>query len=609
MLETLTLLYRSFATFAFFGAFAAGCASPSTPSPTSETNPVIPPGGAAEQATAPDLGPARCKEGFSRQDGRCVAILPETECTGPTRAALGQTGCVPVGDCEAPFPSGAIVVTDPARLQETLASARPGSVIALEPGTYPGVTIDKSLTLVGRCPAEVVFDGGGKGRGIDIKKVATVGLRSLAIAHFDIGVAVPTGVSEPVVLEANQIYVSKNRIAIDVHGKATIRESVVEGISSTTTDVAGVWAAEGGSVELTDFESRGTMGGILSVGAGSTVTAQRSVLGYTGAVRDIPLVAAVGGGQLNVVESALRTRAASIILSSRTLSGKSVGLQGKGGTVRVVDSELATLGSSADAHIASVGEEGHLKLESTSVVYEVPTAIHATKTASVEVEGSTFLAIPNADHERTAFYVSLGAYASVKDSLITHSYRTAALVGRPGSRFVLDHSRIEGTRPGVSNQGTIRMGFGVAAMDDAEVSIVDSQIVDTEGSAVYAGEASVSLTRTTIDGVRATSARLTGLGAMVEGGSLVMRGSRVRGCEDAAVAFFGGAGLVDKNQFQSCPVGIHAQDVKIVRLEQERPHEAGELVLVGNTFESIGDELRREPIDLGQLNAQSSSRR
>lgn len=98
------------------------------------------------------------------------------KCEGATREAQGTGKCVAVGDCNAAFPpAGAILVDDSftdgqvdathfKTIAAAIAAAPAGSTVAVESGTYAEeLKIDRTLSLVGRCPAEVKITPGALG--------------------------------------------------------------------------------------------------------------------------------------------------------------------------------------------------------------------------------------------------------------------------------------------------------------------------------------------------------------------------------------------------------------------------------------------------------------
>lgn len=111
-----------------------------------------------------DIGWRTCPSGFTRDEWSCVPVLPTAICTGATRAALGNTSCTPVGDCNAAFPpTGATHIVDATHfttIAAALAAAPAGAVIAIAPGTYrESLTLPRAVKLVGKCAAEVTLIG------------------------------------------------------------------------------------------------------------------------------------------------------------------------------------------------------------------------------------------------------------------------------------------------------------------------------------------------------------------------------------------------------------------------------------------------------------------
>ena len=587
----------------------AGCsaAAPSA-SVTQETAPAQAP--PADPVAS--VGPAACPEGFARDEAggmACAAIVPTAACTGATRAALGSTTCVPIGDCSAAFPEGAKVVTDPATLAATISAAAPGSTIALEAGTYPGIMITKDLTLVGRCAERVIFSGTGAGRGISINARHVV-LRGLSVTSFQLGITVPNTTS----LEASQIYVSKSTIDLDVNGTATLSESVIEGGLPATTDGAGVWAAKGATVNLRDVETRESISGVVALDTGTNVTVKRSVLGYTGSTRLNFLVSATAGANLDIEESTLRTRVAAIAFVGNALSGTAVhpDTTSTPARLRFLSSELSQHGfprsESADVQ---VGAGGAVTFDQSSVLYDALQAVGvANAGGTADVTSTVFTARPTGDAARTAFYITHGGAVTMAKSAIVGSSQKALVVANAGSTLALDHSLVTGTRAGVSGTGATKgaTGLAIAAFDSAALSVVDSSIVDSDVNAIYAGAgARLELTRATIDGVHRTNVALAGMGVVIEDAAIGMEDSTLRNCDDAALAFFHGEGVVHANHFTANGVGIHVQSAQVTELDQPRTQTFDEVVLSGNVFEDGELPLRTTPIDLKAANAGSSS--
>jgi hypothetical protein len=115
-----------------------------------------------------------CQPPFvQREDGwGCTVLTPQFSCAGPTRGAPGKEECQPLGDCSRPFPPPEATLfvdpqLDPAdvsanrfrELQNAVAAAGPGDVIALLPGTHwGGFSRSTDLSLIGLCPDEVFLE-------------------------------------------------------------------------------------------------------------------------------------------------------------------------------------------------------------------------------------------------------------------------------------------------------------------------------------------------------------------------------------------------------------------------------------------------------------------
>lgn len=151
--------------------------------------------------------------------------------------SLSSAACVPVGDCTAPFPpAGALLVDDdygPADVDathfktvtEALIAASKGATIAIAAGTYvEGLTVEKPVTLVGRCAAQVTMQSpGGNVSGMITGQAPKVALRGMTFRGFSGGVLVYDGADatiEDVVIEGS----IRTGIEVD-QSKATVRRS------------------------------------------------------------------------------------------------------------------------------------------------------------------------------------------------------------------------------------------------------------------------------------------------------------------------------------------------------------------------------------------------
>lgn len=149
------------------------------------------------------------------------------------------------------------VMPGPGALQNAIAGATPGDVLALQPGTYAGaVVIDKSLTLLAR--GDVVIDGQGKGTVITVA-APDVTLRGLTVTGSGMdGQTLDAGIK--IIKKADRVTVEGNTLlgnlhGIDVHGgkDARVIGNRIEGTQDPRMNDRGngiyVWNSPGALIE------------------------------------------------------------------------------------------------------------------------------------------------------------------------------------------------------------------------------------------------------------------------------------------------------------------------------------------------------------------------
>jgi hypothetical protein len=249
-------------------------------SPGGACEPVLP-AGACAAGTMPVLGQPACQvvgwsgcpQGFQPDPSRwgCAPVLPPTSCAGATRAALGASACQPIGDCGAPFPppEATLFVDDSyppqaldarhfATLAAALAAAPAGAVIAVEAGRYEeSLAPARSVTLVGRCPAQTVLAGpaGSTAPGLSVAGAAlAVTVSGLALQGHEMGATVLDGAT----LVLRDCELSENRtlgLLVGYAGSAAVLERVaIRGTLPRSDGEAGRGLAieQGGSATLND---------------------------------------------------------------------------------------------------------------------------------------------------------------------------------------------------------------------------------------------------------------------------------------------------------------------------------------------------------------------
>ncbi|MDF2697207.1 MAG: hypothetical protein K0S65_5590, partial [Labilithrix sp.] len=294
----------------------------------------------ATECTA--VGPGECPEGFSRDPSGfgCAPIMAKSACSGATRPRLGETSCVPVGDCAALFPpagatyfvddsytGGQLDATHFATIQAAVGAAPSGATIAIEEGSYTGtVTLPRAMTLVGRCPAKVTLRGEGAATpGLEVMKKVKATFHGLTVTDFEVGVSAGGGadvVADTLVVEANR------RIGIlggDAGTRVLAKGVVVRGTLPDASGRFGYGAASGFEGEMTIEDSAITDSGETGAGAqrDGRITVRRSIVaGVAQRAGNRAYGWGVGtqtGGQAVVSESAiLDTFAGGVVAADET---------------------------------------------------------------------------------------------------------------------------------------------------------------------------------------------------------------------------------------------------------------------------------------------------
>lgn len=604
-------------TFAgFCGLFAvaeiAGCSSAAGESAPTLALPVAAPascGGGTMPSLASGaceaVGPTSCPNGFTPAgDGwGCTATVPAAACTGATRATLGKTECVPVDDCDAPFPpTGAKVVHDSAELAAELAVAPLGAKFALESGNYGPITTDQDVTLVGRCASKVIVKGPGT-RGVLIQQDRKVTLRSMTITGFQAGIV--AYYFNPRV-EISNVVLSKNQIGI-VAGEASVKisQSVIEGRPGTAAADAAVTAQLGAKIALDDVDVRDAGVAFAAYDSPGAVDVRRSVVTYNGPAREARLVLAYRGGTVTITESTLRTREAGFAALGTDLEGLPPAKVLKPGSLHVVASEIVQRGlDRRERGLVLIGAGATALFEGTTLVHQSDVAVLAGEPGSAATfTDSVIRAEPTSDLQRWAVSVLRGASSTLTRTAVVDAYQNALLVGHQGSRITLDHALVTNTKfggPGPAAElGGVGMAIGVS--DGGSLITTDSAVVASEQFAILGdGDARLELTRTLIDGTKTTGAGLGGFGvAATNGAQLFMDASAVRGSAEAALMFLGSQAIVQSSRFSANKVGVQLQGVALIEAkERPRTSVAEQVVFFSNLFENNVTYSTTTPVDV-----------
>jgi hypothetical protein len=363
------------------------------------------------EACAP-VGIQQCPAGWERDDTGygCAPILPANACPAGTRPAIGQSSCVPVGDCNAAFPpaDATIFVDDVAgaaghyaTLTDAVAAAPPGAVIAVGAKTFhEGIVIEKPLTLVGKCPRDTILDQAAANMpAIAVSAKGTVEVRNLAIKHQLFGGLdiIDQGelVIRDVVLDSNAGY--------GVHAgygpKVTLERSLITKMKRRGAKLygSGVNAEVGSIINVRDTAIIDVEGPALAaVESKATIDAERV---YISTIRDLP------GSDEGNMTSGFLTRSTGI---GRFTESFITGVRGQG--LSAADKGELTIVRSRIQDVQAIAED-------------VGISVYVTARGSVSIEQSTIAGV-----------TLLGIYADNDGSSV--SVKNTAILGPPDQKAV-----------------------------------------------------------------------------------------------------------------------------------------------------------------------------
>jgi hypothetical protein len=236
------------------------------------------------------VGPTIVPKGFARaHDGWGVlALRPADGCTGAKRAVLGQTACVPIDNCGAPFPPPeASVVVRPGggvTLREAIATAKRGATIAVDSGTYevvekPAFATPPDVRVVGRCAAEVKIHGLPENTAFGFS-IGKLFLSGVTLSGFGVAIEMDSAATQA---EFRNVFFDHNAAAIRAdHGaKVVVENSVVDGGHANVTfedldqETKAFVVLRGSQLRIRESEIRDTDRAFTALGADSQINAAR----------------------------------------------------------------------------------------------------------------------------------------------------------------------------------------------------------------------------------------------------------------------------------------------------------------------------------------------
>jgi hypothetical protein len=493
------------------------------------------------------------------------------------RATLGQTSCVAVDDCTAPFPpAGADVVVSKAApppavstIAEALAKVPAHGTIAIDAGTYvESITLTQDVHLVGRCAGKVIVSASGL-RGVYASGYFSADLRSLTIDGGTGGVV--AGASK---IGLDHVILLNNEIAVlaGYGGQITMSSSLIDGggqANDATSGNGAVVVMSGSLATLDDVEVRNFSPAFVSYDKGSKLTVTRSLASYLGPAATSQLMSAWTGSSLVVRESAVSTREAGLL----SVGASFPGVSGPPANVEFVSSELAQTGYNRTDVLMGVGGGASATLDDTTIHHQAYFGLFVSGPGSTaKVKGSVIRGEPTFDVVRTAVQVGMGASAELDDTAIVSAIQAGLVAGDSGSSLTLERVLVRGTSfvgPG-PNSRLMGSGIALGVGSQAKLTLADTSLVENQQFGLYVGTGTVAeVTGLLVDATIA--APVSGAGIAVEsGGQLALTGGVLRNSAESAVACAAGGVVVGASQFVGNKVAL-AVDSKLVLESSDAP--------------------------------------
>ena len=516
--------------------------------------------------TMPEIGHAECQPvgwtgecppGLVRDGWSCKDAVP-TSCPATMREDIASGACVPVGDCNAPFPpASATMFVDPngpvdATHFKTLTAAMnaspAGAVVAVEAGTYSEVleVSFRPVTIIGRCAEKVIVaSDGGPRAGLYLKDVTGATVRGLTISGFPGGILVES--ADSVVVE--DVIVRNDTLAgafVKMGSHLTMRRSKIANTTLGTTGHVGggIVVYDGSTLALEDSTVTDNYFRNATVsGAGSRIDAKNVFF-----ARNTALPASEPEGGIAVDSGGALTLSRSIVTDSVTSGVRAFGA----GTTVDIDESIIRRAQGAlkdDAGIAVFAFDNAAVTMRKSAVAEQPVVgVYAAKSAHVRIESSVVLGPKKDVHVE----VGRGLQAVEGGTVDVHD---TAFIGLPQSGIGLqqagigtfDRVYVRDTYP-IRMQGASFNGFGMLVEESSKATITRSTFENNALAGIDVNQGAVA----TADGVLVRGTKevaSTGIGSALQvtttGNLSATRSAFVRNVGTSAVVAGGTLALTD----------------------------------------------------------------
>jgi hypothetical protein len=512
------------------------------------------------------VGVTTCAAGFVKDASGwgCEPVLAPTACpiSSATRERLGVTGCVPISDCNAPFPPPGTTSTVNAAytdaqldathfrsIADAVNAAAAGAVIAVDAGTYVEKVVmrRRAASIIGRCTEKVVMKqaAGVIGSAFEIGNGDDVLVKNMSLRGYNAAIGALGGSTR-----LDSLAIEDGLLAGVAAGnfgtEVSLVNVVVRGMRprSGAVEGYGVFASAGATVVIDDsvFSANESIN-VAATKADTTVTLRRSI------VRDGKPLASKGtlGLGLNGAEGASITVEESAIIDNTTAGFGLVSAAGSAQSTGILRRSVIR-GTKRDA-VKKTGRgldvtSGHAVVEESTIGSSSDIEVNALGGA-IELTSTTLLGAPTlAGTER-------GATGILTNNATTKAKSVAIIAPKAGvevqskGRLDMASSLVLGTRTGPKSYENGRyVGLGVVVESTASLVLASSTLQETHTTGLtVAGQADV--TSTLIRGTRASLNGLAGRGmSVVSGGTATLTGSAlIDNTESGILVTAGGSSL------------------------------------------------------------------
>jgi hypothetical protein len=527
------------------------------------------------------VGTTSCAPGFARDASGwgCAAVLPSSACTGATRPKLGETTCVPVGDCAAAFPPAGAILVDPTlapaaidathvlTIADALAVATTGATIALADGTHTAApfTVGKSLTIVGRCPASTHLVAAQPPAATGVSITANATLRGLTLEGFTQALLV----SGSVTLDAEDLVIenARSRALYALRGaKVTMRRSVVRGTApiGKSDQTLAVLVGTSATVALEDSAILASLDGALAVtdNVNTSASLTRTVIQDTK-----PRADGKGGGAVRVFQGARLAITESAILDSTGIAV--LALRREPATppqVTISRSVIARTVPSAETGTAigtavNAAYDAVVTLDETTIADSQGLGLYAAEKAKLTLTKSVVVRVT-----RTPDLYSQGASAlrgatlDLSDSAVV-KVGGSGVGGWSGGHVTMTRSLVRDIGGDVAQ--TFTLGQGLSALEASTIDATDSAIVDALELGVTASKAgsAVRLEGVLITRTDAAPTARFGHGMLaMDSATIALARSIVERQAGVGLFYASGGGFASGSLVRNNAIGVHAQE-------------------------------------------------